>query len=666
MSGMMRGDALKNHVFQHIVQNRTLLISDTFRKQSLTFGSQTLSKTLSSKTLLLLIAAGSLCLALAVPASADDLRAAYESQVGYALHLLEAGRYGEAEDAAQTLVAAYPDAPLPYAVRGTAALYVGSIGFARKDFNRIAYESPDPATLYGEALCDLFAKDTEGAKDRLGELGREPLSEAQKSDVAAAQAYLALLTGDTAGAAALTKQEAGASGTLAAEVAALALSRTDPKAGAAALAHFLATTDGVPRVREQDGLRPLFDPAKPLEPNVLTPDLQQMYADRLNGSILAAKRASGEVQPCSGIVDLNPPQTLPARTALLSYSVDGQMAAMVSQPPYTFTWNTARVANGTHRVRIEAVDALGNALTTQTETVRVSNRNGTPARQLDDLGMMALKARLWSLLALRPSRKVAEWTLAQQYLTSGDKVNAGTHLENAAALDPAYKNGCSTARALFGPPARLLSLSAGSGNLRQIALTFDDGPSLAKTPALLDALDEANAPATFFVVGSRAAEAPGLLRRMAKRGDEVENHSFTHPNMNLLLLPEAESEIVRGSVVIQALTGKQPHFFRPPGGNANPAVQRLAQGCGLSVAYWTVDAVHYEDLGSPSGLVAYVLAHVHPGSIVLMHNGPEVTALAIPALVAALRAQGYSLVTLAEIAKSQTAMQAKTAPKMKE
>ncbi len=608
-----------------------------------------------------------LCACFALPASADDLRAVYESQAGYALHLLESGRYGEAEDAAQSLVTAYPDASLPYAIRGTAALYVGSLGFARKDFGRIGSDNPDPAPLYGVALCDLFAKNTDGAKDRLGELAREPdLTEAQKNDVASAQGYLALLTGDTAGAAALTKQDAGTGGTLAGEVAALALARTDPKAGAAALAHFLATADGVPRVREQDGLRPLFDPLRPLEPSVLAPDLQGMYADRLNGGILAAKHSSSETQPCSGVVDLNPPQTLPARTALLSYSVDGQIAAMVSQPPYTFTWDTARVSNGTHRVRMEAVDSFGNPLATQTETVRVANRGGLTLHQPDDLGMTALWERLWSLLALRPSRKVAEWTLAQDFLAAGDKVSAGTHLENAAALDPAYRNGRSTARALFGPPARLLSLSGGSGKLKQVALTFDDGPSRTKTPALLDALDRANAPATFFVVGSRAAEAPDLLRRMARCGDEVENHSFTHPNMNLLLLPEAESEIVRGSVIIQALTGKQPHFFRPPGGNANPAVQRLAQAYGQSVAYWTVDAVHYEDLGSPPGLVQYVLAHVHPGSVVLMHNGPEVTASAIPALVAGLRARGYALVTLSEIARSQTVTQAKPAPKMKE
>jgi peptidoglycan/xylan/chitin deacetylase (PgdA/CDA1 family)/Tfp pilus assembly protein PilF len=604
-------------------------------------------------------------------ASADDLRAVYESQVGYALHLLEAGRYGEAEDAAQNLVTAYPDAALPYEVRGTAALYVGSLKFARKDFDRASQisqdDAPEPAAQYGLALCDLFGQNLSAAAGLLTDLRRQRDStEAQTSDLAGTQAYVALLQGDISGASALAGQSGNSDNSLAAEIAALAAYKTDSKEGAARLVKFLATPDGVPVVREQDGLRPLFDPQSPLEPCVLEPELQQMYADRLAGNVLAAVKRTGAVQACSGVVDLNPPQTLPSRTALLSYSVDGQMAAMVSQPPFTWTWNTARVANGTHVVQIQAVDVLGNPLATQTETVRVSNRNAAFVRQADDPDMEALKARLWNLMTLRPSRKVAEWTLAQAYRASGDTVSAGTHLAIAAALDPAYKNGRNTAQALFGPPPALLSLSSGTGKLKQIALTFDDGPSPAKTPALLDALEKAHAPATFFVVGSRAAAAPALLRRMAQSGDEVENHSYTHPNMNLVPGLEAESEILRGNVTIEALTGHQPHFFRPPGGNANTSVQHLAHIYGLTVAYWAVDALHYEDLGSPSGLVRYVLAHVHPGSVILMHNGPDVTAAAVPGLVSGLRARGYSLVTLSEIANGQTNTPAKMMPKMKE
>ena len=624
-------------------------------------------KTVGLKTVGLKMLAGMAAAALLVgiggkAANADDLRAAYESQAGYALHLLEAGRYGEAEDAAQNLVTAYPNASLPYVLRGTAALYVGSLRFARKDFDRASETGSEPETLYGLSLCDLFARDTSDARDRLAEISRLPhLSDTQVSDLATAQAYVAFLRGESMG-----REDRAKDDSLRSEITALSLMRSDPKAGAQRLAKFLATPDGVPRVREEDGLRPLFDPKSPLEPCVTQPELQQMFADRLAANVTAAGAHPGEVRACSGVVDLNPPQTLPSRTAILSYSVDGQMTAMVNQPPYTFTWNTALVANGTHTVQVQASDALGNPLVSQTETVRVSNLHGAAAHPADDPGTAALRERLWNLLALRPCRKVAEWTLAQAARSAGNRVNADMHLENAAALDLSYKNGRQTAQALFGPPARLLSLGTGSGSRKEIALTFDDGPSPAKTPALLDALEKAHAPATFFVVGSRAAAAPDLLHRMARRGDEVENHSYTHPNMNLVLPPEAESEIVRGNVLIQAMTGRQPRFFRPPGGNANASVEHLAQANGLSVAYWSIDALHYEDLGSPSGLVRYVLAHVHPGSIVLMHDGPDVTTAAIPDLVAGLRARGYSLVTLAEVAKGQTNAAAKTMPKMKE
>ncbi len=168
------------------------------------------------------------------------------------------------------------------------------------------------------------------------------------------------------------------------------------------------------------------------------------------------------------------------------------------------------------------------------------------------------------------------------------------------------------------------------------------------------------------MVGSRAEQAPDLLRRMTARGDEVENHSYTHPNMNLVIPSVAEEEMLRTSVLIQAMTGRQPRFFRPPGGNADGAVQRLARSYGLGLAYWTVDALHAEDVGSPSGLVQYVMQHVRPGAIVLLHNGPDVTAAAIPSLVAALRAHGYSLVTLSKIAQGPMTTKPGAVPKMKE
>ena len=621
---------------------------------------------------------GLACLA-ASAARAEDLKAAYQAQAAWALHLLETGRYGEAEDAAQNLVIAYPDAALPYEMRGTTALYVGSTGQAQADFAKAAEAGHDPAANYGQALCALASGKTEAAGTALTQASQAgALTESQAENLETARAYLQYLRGDFAGAQTLAATRTAADDPLRAEVAALATYRLDAKAGTALLTQTLVTASGVPDVREEDGLRPLFEAARAVEPCVIEPDLQGMYADRLAGNLSDTARKQGAVPSLSGVATLTAPAILPAHTTLISFSVDGQMAAMVNQPPYSFSWNTVHVANGTHTVRVDAVDDYGNTLLSQTQTVRVVNKDAgsaPPAKDLDDPKTAALTARLWNLLRLRPSRKVAEWTLAQAALASGDRVSADARLANAAALDPAYKDGRRFARALFGfqvatvgqvASTQPVSLWRGNAARKEIALTFDDGPNPLKTPALLDALDKAQAPATFFVVGSRAEQSPGILRRMAERGDEVENHSYTHPNMNLVIPSVAESEILRTCVLIRAMTGHQPHFFRPPGGNANEGVQHLARTYGLSLAYWTVDALHAEDVGSSRGLVDYVTSHVHPGSIVLLHNGTDVTTASVPALVAALRAKGYKLVTLSEIAQGAGPAKPGGLPKMKE
>ncbi len=611
-------------------------------------------------------------------AQAEDLKAAYQAQAAWALHLLETGRYGEAEDAAQNLVVSYPDAAMPYELRGTTALYVGSVSRAWADFAKASELGRDPAASYGQALCAMAVGKPETAQAALTAARQtDALTETQAATVETAHAYLAYLKGDFHGAQTSAAQDA-ADDPLRAEVAALAAYRLDPKAGAARVAQTLTTASGVPDVREEDGLRPTFEVGLAVEPCVIEPDLQAMYADRLKGNLDDAARKQGTVTSLSGTADLSAPVNLPAQTTLVSFSIDGQMAAMVNQPPYAFHWNTAHVANGTHTIRVDAVDDYGNTLLSQTQTVRVVNKDAgsvTPAKEEDDPKRQALMARLWNLLRLRPSRKVAEWTLAQAALAGGDRVDADAHLANAAALDPSYKGGRRFARALFGSPASTIgrvastqpvSLWRGNATRKEIALTFDDGPNPLKTPALLDALDKAQAPATFFVVGSRAEQAPDILRRMAERGDEVENHSYSHPNMNLVIPSVAESEILRTCVLIRAMTGHQPHFFRPPGGNANDAVQHLARMYGLSLAYWTVDALHAEDVGSSRDLIDYVMSHVHPGSIVLLHNGTDVTTASVPALVSALRARGYKLVTLSEVAQGAGAAKPAALPKMKE
>lgn len=59
-------------------------------------------------------------------------------------------------------------------------------------------------------------------------------------------------------------------------------------------------------------------------------------------------------------------------------------------------------------------------------------------------------------------------------------------------------------------------------------LTFDDGPSQAVTPLILDLLKEENIKATFFVLGSNVKRNPDLVKRAYQEGHYIANHGYSH------------------------------------------------------------------------------------------------------------------------------------------
>lgn len=64
-------------------------------------------------------------------------------------------------------------------------------------------------------------------------------------------------------------------------------------------------------------------------------------------------------------------------------------------------------------------------------------------------------------------------------------------------------------------------------NKKQIALTFDDGPS-EETKKVLDILKKYNAKATFFIWGQRIKGRENIINRILKEGHEFGNHTFSH------------------------------------------------------------------------------------------------------------------------------------------
>jgi peptidoglycan/xylan/chitin deacetylase (PgdA/CDA1 family) len=200
----------------------------------------------------------------------------------------------------------------------------------------------------------------------------------------------------------------------------------------------------------------------------------------------------------------------------------------------------------------------------------------------------------------------------------------------------------------------------GSRDRRTVALTFDDGPDPERTPALLDALAELRAPATFFLLGSRVDAHPELAARIAREGHELGNHTYSHRYLPLARSRSVARELAAADAAIARATGVVPSLARPPYGGRSPAnVRAFARG-GKRVVLWDVNSFDWKGAG-PADIAHRVLARVRPGSIVLMHEarqGGEATVAAVRLLVPELRARGYELVTASAAITSQAPEQA--------
>ena len=186
---------------------------------------------------------------------------------------------------------------------------------------------------------------------------------------------------------------------------------------------------------------------------------------------------------------------------------------------------------------------------------------------------------------------------------------------------------------------------------RAVALTFDDGPSPEYTLRFLTELRKLRVRATFFVVGYLAEAYPSLVRREARMGMAVGNHSYNHPEVppfDQLPLPLLRDEIALGDQVLARL-GVTARLFRPPGGGSSAKVVRVAAALGQRVVLWSVDPTDWETGTTARQIARRVLSAVRPGSIVILHDGGgnrSATLAALPRIVRGIRARGLRLVTL--------------------
>jgi peptidoglycan-N-acetylglucosamine deacetylase len=192
-------------------------------------------------------------------------------------------------------------------------------------------------------------------------------------------------------------------------------------------------------------------------------------------------------------------------------------------------------------------------------------------------------------------------------------------------------------------------LYCGGRHGRYVALTFDDGPS-SYTLRVLRLLARARARATFFVVGSRAAARPDLVRAQARRG-AVGNHTWTHPRLASLDRRNVVRQLLRThAAIVRATGGVRPLLFRPPYGVGTPAEAAAVRALGLVDVRWSVDSFDSRRGGASARTVfRNVSARLHPGAIVLLHEIYPWTVAALPRILRTLRRQHLTPVTIPEL-----------------
>ena len=201
----------------------------------------------------------------------------------------------------------------------------------------------------------------------------------------------------------------------------------------------------------------------------------------------------------------------------------------------------------------------------------------------------------------------------------------------------------------------------GPPTVKQVALTFDDGPSPHYTPEIMMVLHHYRAQATFFVLGEKVEKYPYLVHALLGAGHEVGNHTFDHQRLTKIADPGRENEVERTAVDLDLLGDRTSRWIRPPFGSFDEHFQAYVAHTHGRIVLWSIDSGDWRGLGRDT-IVKNVVNRVRPGAIVIFHDSDETgkvdrrpTVEALKLIVPALQRMGYRLVTISQLVAGDSA-----------
>jgi len=165
----------------------------------------------------------------------------------------------------------------------------------------------------------------------------------------------------------------------------------------------------------------------------------------------------------------------------------------------------------------------------------------------------------------------------------------------------------------FGLPTRL-------ERLQGVALTFDDGPHPVGTPAVLEVLAAARAPATFFLVGEQVERQPSLAAEIVAEGHDIALHCRRHRNLLRLTPRQIRDDLDRAAATIADATGRAPLLHRPPYGIFSASGLRIVRRRGWEPLLWSRWGRDWAASATAGSIAARATRNLRAGDVILLHD----------------------------------------------
>lgn len=183
---------------------------------------------------------------------------------------------------------------------------------------------------------------------------------------------------------------------------------------------------------------------------------------------------------------------------------------------------------------------------------------------------------------------------------------------------------------------------------KKLALTMNCAWNSDDIDSILATLDKYNVKITFFMVGEWVDKYPEAVKKISDAGHEIANHSDNHKHVNNLSYEENVKEILNCNNKIKAITGKDTTLYRGPYGEYNNTVIKAASDNNHTTIQWSIDTLDYNGLDTEQ-MWNRLKNKIDNGSIILMHNGTEHTAIALGTIIENIQQRGFEIVTVSNL-----------------